>query len=85
MMLIFRSSTGIVNVYSASSLSSNSLDIRPDPLKSLEHLTTPISTLAFNPTSELLVTASKTKRDQLKLVRLYHDLPFLGGAENPIM
>jgi len=70
-MLINRSSTGIVNVYSASSLKSSQdpLDIRPDPLKSLEHLTTSITTLAFHPSSELLVTASKTRRDQLKLVR----------------
>lgn len=64
------SSTGIVNVYSSTSLSAKSLDIRPDPLKSLEHLTTPITSLAFHPSSELLVTASRTKKDQLKLVRV---------------
>jgi len=69
--LTYRSSTGIVNIYSASSLKGpDPLEIRPDPLKSLEHLTTSITTLAFHPSSELLVTASKTRRDQLKLVRL---------------
>lgn len=64
------STTGIVNVYSSTSLSAKSLDLRPDPLKSLEHLTTPITSLAFHPSSELLVTASRAKRDQLKLVRI---------------
>ena len=70
MKLTNRSSTGIVNVYSSSSLSSgpDPLEIRPNPLKSLEHLTISITTLAFHPSSELLVTASKTRRDQLKLV-----------------
>lgn len=63
-----RSSTGIVNVYSSSSLNGNSFDIRPEPVKSLEHLTTPISSLAFNPSSELLVTGSKSKKNQLKMV-----------------
>jgi U3 small nucleolar RNA-associated protein 18 len=68
--LTSRSSTGIVNVYSSSSLRAgpDPLEIRPNPLKSLEHLTTSITTLAFHPSSELLVTASKTRRDQLKLV-----------------
>lgn len=71
MLTVQRSTTGIVNVYSSSSISSRStnLDLKPEPLRSLEHLTTPITSMAFHPSSELLVTASKTKRDQLKLVR----------------
>lgn len=42
--------------------------IRPDPIKSLEHLTTSISSMAFHPSSQLLATASSSKRDAFRLV-----------------
>jgi hypothetical protein len=35
----------------------------------LEHLTTPISTMAFHPSGELFASASSAKQKQLKLVR----------------
>ncbi|KAL7422468.1 U3 snoRNP protein [Cryptotrichosporon argae] len=63
------SSTGIVNLYAASSLTGNALDLKPTPAKSLEHLTTPISALAFHPAGQMLVSASSAKRDAL---RVYH-------------
>lgn len=70
MLILRRSSTGIVNLYSTSSLQSGDIhqDLTPSPLRSLEHLTTPINSLAFHPESELMVTASETRKAQLKLV-----------------
>ncbi|KAK5129340.1 hypothetical protein LTR08_003570 [Meristemomyces frigidus] len=42
----------------------------PKPTKTLQHLTTPTSHLAFSPDGQLLVVASKWKRDALRLVHL---------------
>lgn len=57
------SSTGIVNLYKGS--------IGETPKgKSLEHLTTSITSLAFHPSGELMVSASTTKNDALKLYHL---------------
>ncbi|WWD15649.1 hypothetical protein CI109_100071 [Kwoniella shandongensis] len=67
------STTGIVNLYSSSSLTSNTtklVDLAPEPVKSLEHLTMPIASMAFHPSSELLVTASTGRKDLLKLYHL---------------
>ncbi|ORX39627.1 WD40-repeat-containing domain protein [Kockovaella imperatae] len=70
------SSTGIVNLYESSDLRGKSSHndalqhLSPEPFKSLEHLTTPITSLAFHPSSELLVTASDSKRNRLKLYHL---------------
>jgi U3 small nucleolar RNA-associated protein 18 len=58
------SSTGIVNLYNASSVKGS----EATPFKSLEHLTTPISAMAFHPAGELMVSASSSKKDALKLV-----------------
>lgn len=75
--MIPRSSTGIINLYSSSSLNisrTKSQDIntlpmiKPDPIKSLEHLTTSISAIDFHPSGEIMVGASTGKRDALKLV-----------------
>lgn len=41
----------------------------PSHLKSFDTITTPITSLAFNPDGQILVAASKDKRDCLKLVR----------------
>jgi len=75
------SSTGIVNLYSSRSLSSASSGtpyLKPEPVRSLEHLTTPISSIAFHPSSELLATVSLSKRDAFKLVRFQSCRAFIG-------
>lgn len=64
-----RASTGIVNIYGATETSSTGSD-KPKPLKSLGNLTTSISTLRFNPDSQLLAMASNSKKDQMRLVRV---------------
>lgn len=69
------STSGIVNIYTRSSLSS-AIDSAPGttsyptPHKTLPHLTTPISTLAISPCGQLLAMASKWKKDALRLVHL---------------
>ncbi|WVR04945.1 hypothetical protein IAU60_001957 [Kwoniella sp. DSM 27419] len=68
------SNTGIVNLYSSSSLSAPSssklAELTPEPTKSLEQLTMPISSMAFHPSSEILVTASTGRKDLLKMIHL---------------
>ncbi|OCF44724.1 hypothetical protein I317_01413 [Kwoniella heveanensis CBS 569] len=77
------SSTGIVNLYSTPTLSASStstssstsgarkmIELSPEPIKSLEQLTMPISTMDFHPSSEVLVTASTGKKDLLKMYHL---------------
>ncbi|KAK0268813.1 U3 snoRNP protein [Friedmanniomyces endolithicus] len=44
--------------------------LHPKPTKTLAHLTTPTSHLVFSPDGQLLVMASKWKRDALRLVHL---------------
>ncbi|KAG8834272.1 hypothetical protein FRC18_002293 [Serendipita sp. 400] len=63
--LAIGSRSGIVNVYGRRDNSSN-----PKPLKSLGNLTTSITGLHFNHSSELLVMSSRVKKDQLRLVHL---------------
>ncbi len=63
-----RSTAGLVNVYDGSDAFSSSTTIHPKPLKTLQHLTTSISTLRFNHDSQLLAVASKVTKDQLRLV-----------------
>ncbi|KAF8761986.1 WD40 repeat-like protein [Rhizoctonia solani] len=59
------SKSGIVNVYDTPSTLANSA---PMPLKTLPHLTTSVTSLCFNHDAQILASASKTKKDQLKLV-----------------
>ncbi|CCO27899.1 putative U3 small nucleolar RNA-associated protein 18 Short=U3 snoRNA-associated protein 18 [Rhizoctonia solani AG-1 IB] len=59
------SKSGIVNVYDTPSTLGNSA---PMPLKALPHLTTSVTSLCFNHDAQILASASKTKKDQLKLV-----------------
>ncbi|CAE6438188.1 unnamed protein product [Rhizoctonia solani] len=59
------SKSGIVNVYDTPSTLANSA---PMPLKALPHLTTSVTSLCFNHDAQILASASKTKKDQLKLV-----------------
>jgi WD40 repeat protein len=51
----------------------------PAHLKSFDTITAPITTLAFNPDGQILLAASKDKRDCLKLVRARLDAPHRPG------
>ncbi|KAF9042256.1 WD40-repeat-containing domain protein [Panaeolus papilionaceus] len=68
------STSGFVNVYGADSFSmphnSYSSTDQPKLVKSLGHLTTPISTLKFNHDAQLLAMASKDKKDSMKLIHV---------------
>ena len=68
------STSGIVNIYERSQLlqasSTTTTTSYPKPLKVLDHLTTPISNIAFSPCSQLLAISSRWKRDALRLVHL---------------
>jgi hypothetical protein len=44
--------------------------LQPEPIKSLEHLTTEITALDIHPSGELLVAASKYKPKALKVVSI---------------
>ena len=68
--LVTSSKSGIVNVYGSNASSSWNNSDRPKPLKSIGNLTTSISTVRFNHDSQLLAIASKTKKDQMRLVWL---------------
>jgi hypothetical protein len=59
-----RSKSGIVNVYGSPNPATN-----PKHLKAFGNLTTKISSVHFNHTSELMVMSSPVKKDQLRLVR----------------
>ena len=71
------SSSGIVNIYDRTSWSSPSkgssepsIPRKPKPLRSLMNLTTPISHLVFASDGQMLVMASRWKKDALRLVHL---------------
>lgn len=58
---------GIVNIYDRNTFQDN---VNPKPIKTVENLVTSISTLSFSPDGQLLVIASRAKRDALKIVHL---------------
>lgn len=64
------SNTGIVNVYGSDAGSPFSTTSTPKPLKTITNLTTPISTVRFDPSGQILAIASDAKKDQLRLVHL---------------
>ncbi|KAK5714510.1 U3 snoRNP protein [Elasticomyces elasticus] len=73
------SSSGIVNIYDrrvwlagvgGTGGEGDLFPRTPKPTKTLGHLTTPTSSLTFSPDGQLLVMASKWKRDAVKLVHL---------------
>ena len=66
------STSGIVNIYERSAWSSSGgvPPSRPTPTKTLDHLTTPISHLAFSPCGQILAMSSRWKKDALRLVHL---------------
>ncbi|KAL0950558.1 hypothetical protein HGRIS_007362 [Hohenbuehelia grisea] len=64
------SNTGLVNVYGADSLHPSVPDGRvshPKPAKTLGNLVNPITTLRYNADGQLLVMASKEKKDAMRL------------------
>ena len=70
MWSVTSSKSGVVNVYGTNASSSWSNSDRPRPLKSIGNLTTSISAVQFNHDSQLLAIASKTQKDQMRLVWL---------------
>jgi len=68
------SSSGIINIYDRSTWTGGSnttgFPTTPTPLRTLTHLTTPTSHLHFSADGQLLVMASRWKKDALRLVHL---------------
>lgn len=78
------STSGIVNIYNRStwghtdsaqqsspdSASNAFIPSKPTPTRTLDQLTTPISSLTLSPDGQLLVIASRWKRDALRLIHL---------------
>ena len=80
------STSGIVNIYNRSGWGHASADTstpssmidasnafiptEPSPARTLEQLTTPISSLTMSPDGQLLIIASRWKKDALRLVHL---------------
>ncbi|KAK4991924.1 U3 snoRNP protein [Elasticomyces elasticus] len=76
--VVVGSSSGIVNVYDrrawlaepAKDKISSPVPTQPKPIRTLDHLTTPVSHLNFSPDGQLLAMASRWKKDALRLVHL---------------
>jgi U3 small nucleolar RNA-associated protein 18 len=65
------SSSGIVNIYDRREFDESAkISTRPKAAKSLDQLTTPTSHLVFSADGQMLVIASRWKRDALRLVHL---------------
>ncbi|GAA5823947.1 hypothetical protein JCM3770_004142 [Rhodotorula araucariae] len=64
------STTGIVNVYDEVSRGTYAQGAERKARKAVENLVTGVSTMRFNHDAQLLALASKTNKDQLKLVHL---------------
>ncbi|KAL7312021.1 U3 snoRNP protein [Mucor circinelloides] len=62
------SSTGVVNLYDRSVLEPN--NARPKPIKAITNLTTRINNIVFNHDSQLMVIASQSKKDQLRVIHV---------------
>ncbi|RVE70045.1 hypothetical protein OJAV_G00084250 [Oryzias javanicus] len=61
------SQSGVVNIYSQEACLSSA---NPKPLKAVMNLVTAATSLAFNPTSEILAIASRAEDDAVRLVHL---------------
>ncbi|KAK7879282.1 hypothetical protein WMY93_033937 [Mugilogobius chulae] len=66
-LLACGSQSGVVNIYSQDSCFSSS---RPKPLKSVMNLVTPVTSLKFNSSSELLLLGSRTDDDAVKMLHV---------------
>ena len=77
------SSSGVVNLYdrrswieadkslsNGTSSTTGTIDHRPKPLRSFDQLTTPTSHLTFSPDGQMLVMASRWKKNALRLAHL---------------
>ncbi|KAL8938791.1 MAG: hypothetical protein Q9211_003042 [Gyalolechia sp. 1 TL-2023] len=64
------SSNGIVNVYDRTGWKGRSFPANPKPIKVFDQLTTPTSHLVFSQDGNLMVMASRWKRDALRLIHL---------------
>lgn len=66
-------SSGIVNVYSSSSFvpSVPRLHVPPAPVKTLYNITTSVSFVTFDSTSQLLAFGSDVKDNSIKLVSIF--------------
>ncbi|KAG0143814.1 hypothetical protein CROQUDRAFT_660793 [Cronartium quercuum f. sp. fusiforme G11] len=70
------SQTGIVNVYDDSQWANDKYEesrvfgAERKPMKTIENLTTTVTTMKFNPDAQILAIASDARKDQLKLVHL---------------
>ncbi|BGO93747.1 hypothetical protein NBRC10512_006627 [Rhodotorula toruloides] len=64
------STTGIVNLYDASSRGTYAQGAERKAKKAVENLVSTVSTMRFNHDAQLVALASKTNKDQLKLVHL---------------
>lgn len=67
------SSSGIVNIYDRRAWvdgKNSAVPQHPRPTKTLDHLTTPTSHLAFSHDGQVMAMASKWKRDSMRLVHL---------------
>ncbi|KPI39947.1 putative U3 small nucleolar RNA-associated protein 18 [Cyphellophora attinorum] len=67
---ILQSSTSNTQGSADANTDSTQLTYRPTPTKTLSQLTTPISSLTFSPDGQLLVMASRWKKNALRLVHL---------------
>ena len=61
------STSGIVNLYDTASCESSQ---KPEPLKIIDNLTTPISAVKFNHDAQSLAVASRYKKDAFKLIHV---------------
>lgn len=69
MTLFHSATTGLVNLYGTDGFAEVGSSA-PKPLKTVENLTTAISSMCFNHDAQILAISSHTKKDQLKLVSL---------------
>ena len=68
------SQSGVVNIYDRRGWLKTGVAEKPNPTRVLDQLTTPVSHLEFSENGQLLVMASRWKRDALKLGEL---IPYL--------
>ncbi|KAK7083460.1 U3 snoRNP protein [Halocaridina rubra] len=79
------SKSGVVNIYDVASLSS----VTPQPVKALLNLTTSVTSLSFNSSSEVLAMASNRLSNALKLVHfpsmtVFENFPIVGKTTRPV-
>ena len=66
MMSIFRSCSGVVNIYDDTYMTSHT----PTPLKAVMNLTTPCTNMVFNSKTEILAISSSHAENAVKMVRM---------------